>query len=97
MRRYLGARDRGGRAAAIHGVLASSGRDGGAVWKPRYVPCARAGSLYRRRHLRMPAGEAARIALGLVIPFVLIPHIIGMRVQHATFRVDDTYTQMILT
>ncbi|HEV7411576.1 MAG TPA: hypothetical protein VGO01_24095, partial [Bradyrhizobium sp.] len=36
-------------------------------------------ALYRRRHLRMPAGEAWQLALGLMIPLLLIPHAAGVR------------------
>src|SRR5687767_4314670 len=37
-------------------------------------------SLYQRRHLRMPRWEVLRLALGLLIPLQLIPHIFGTRV-----------------
>ena len=36
-------------------------------------------ALYRRRHLRIPAGEAWQLALGLTIPFLLITHAAGIR------------------
>jgi adenylate cyclase len=36
-------------------------------------------SLYRRTTLRMPAWEAAQLVLGLAIPPLLIPHIVGTR------------------
>ncbi|HET7197349.1 MAG TPA: 2Fe-2S iron-sulfur cluster-binding protein, partial [Burkholderiales bacterium] len=36
-------------------------------------------SLYRRTTLRMPAWEAAQIALGLAIPPLLVAHIVGTR------------------
>lgn len=42
-------------------------------------------ALYRRRHLRMPAGEAWQLGLGLCIPLLLIPH--GM----AGMLSDDLY------
>jgi len=38
-------------------------------------------SLYRRSTLRMPAWEAAQLALGLAIPLLLIPHIVGTRLS----------------
>ena len=34
-------------------------------------------SLYRRRHLRMPAWEATQLVLGLLIPPLLVSHKIG--------------------
>ncbi len=42
-------------------------------------------ALYRRRHLRMPAGEAWQLGLGLTIPLLLISH--GMTGMFA----DDLY------
>jgi adenylate cyclase len=36
-------------------------------------------ALHRRRHLRIPAGEAWQLALGLSIPFLLIQHAAGIR------------------
>jgi adenylate cyclase len=38
--------------------------------------------LYRRRTLRMPAWEMAQIALGLLIPFWLVVHLVGTRGVH---------------
>jgi hypothetical protein len=37
-------------------------------------------SVYRRRHIRMPAWEAAQLLLGLLIPPLLVTHL----VRHAT-------------
>src|SRR5262245_34942647 len=39
-------------------------------------------SLYRRRHLRMPAWEGWQLILGLTIPPLLIPHVVGTRLSH---------------
>jgi adenylate cyclase len=36
-------------------------------------------ALHRRRHLRLPAGEAWQLGLGLAIPFLLITHAGGIR------------------
>jgi adenylate cyclase len=44
-------------------------------------------ALHRRRHLRLPAGEAWQLALGLAIPLLLITHAAGIRFgefQYAT-------------
>lgn len=38
-------------------------------------------ALYRRRTLRMPAREAAQLLLGLSLPFLLIPHVLGTRLE----------------
>ncbi|QFU15696.1 adenylate/guanylate cyclase domain-containing protein [Microvirga thermotolerans] len=38
-------------------------------------------ALYRRRTLRMPAREAAQLLLGLSLPFLLIPHVSGTRLE----------------
>jgi adenylate cyclase len=53
-------------------------------------------ALYRRRHLRMPAAEAAQLILGLAIPPLLISHIMGTRLAHAWFDVTDSYTRVVL-
>jgi adenylate cyclase len=38
-------------------------------------------ALYRRRTLRMPRSEAAQLILGLSLPFLVIPHVVGTRVE----------------
>jgi adenylate cyclase len=53
-------------------------------------------SLYRRRHLRMPAWEAAQLVLGLAIPPLLVSHIVGTRLAHVTFDVTDSYARTVL-
>jgi adenylate cyclase len=40
-------------------------------------------ALYRRRTLRMPPSEAVQLAFGLSLPFLLIPHVVGIRVELA--------------
>ena len=47
--------------------------------------------LYRRRTLRMPPWEMAQIALGLMIPFWLVVHVIGTRGVHELYGVHDSY------
>jgi len=51
--------------------------------------------LYRRQHLRMPAWEATQTALGLAIPVLIAPHIIGTRIEAALFGVHDTYARLL--
>ncbi len=53
-------------------------------------------SLYRRRTLRMPRWEATQLVLGLCIPPLLAGHIVGNRLAHEWFGVDDTYTRLVL-
>lgn len=38
-------------------------------------------ALFRRRTLRMPWREAAQLAFGLSLPFLLIPHVVGTRIE----------------
>ncbi|WP_112661611.1 adenylate/guanylate cyclase domain-containing protein [Microvirga flavescens] len=38
-------------------------------------------ALYRRRTLRMPFKEAAQLVLGLSLPFLLVAHVVGTRVE----------------
>lgn len=52
-------------------------------------------ALYRlalRSTLKMPAWELVQIASGLLIPVLLIPHIVGMRIGSAFFGTDWDYT-----
>ena len=53
-------------------------------------------SLFRRRHLRMPAWEATQLGLGLLIPPLLIQHVVGTRVAVLLFDVIDSYTRTLL-
>lgn len=48
-------------------------------------------ALYRRRTLRMPAADLWQLVLGLSIPFLLIPHVLGTRVRSAMSSFEDTY------
>jgi adenylate cyclase len=52
-------------------------------------------ALFRRRHLRIPALEAWQLALGLAIPLLLAPHIIGVRVGASFFGLDDSYRTVL--
>jgi adenylate cyclase len=54
-------------------------------------------SLYRRRHLRMPGWEATQLAVGLLIPPLLVSHVVGTRLAHAWFDADDPYGRVALT
>ena len=53
-------------------------------------------SLYERRSLVMPWGEAAQLALGFAIPFLLLSHIIGTRGAYQIAGTNDTYTYVLL-
>ncbi|ACA16753.1 adenylate/guanylate cyclase [Methylobacterium sp. 4-46] len=51
--------------------------------------------LAARRSLRMPAWEAGQVALGLAIPFFLLPHIVGTRVANLLYGLDTGYPAVI--
>jgi adenylate cyclase len=44
-----------------------------------------------RATLRLPRWELVQIALGIFIPFLLLPHIINTRIAHVFFNVNDIY------
>jgi adenylate cyclase len=44
-----------------------------------------------RATLRLPRWELTQIALGLMIPFFLLPHIVNTRIAHVYFDVNDIY------
>jgi adenylate cyclase len=44
-----------------------------------------------RNTWRMPPWEFAQIASGLLIPFLLLPHIVNTRMAHTVFGVEDIY------
>jgi adenylate cyclase len=52
-------------------------------------------ALYRRRTLRMPAREAWQMVLGLSIPFLLVSHVVGTRVQDALGGEPIQYATMV--
>ncbi|MCB1343255.1 MAG: adenylate/guanylate cyclase domain-containing protein [Pseudooceanicola sp.] len=51
--------------------------------------------LANRRTLRMPVWEAVQIALGIVIPLLLIVHIVFTRVAHSEYGVNDRMGYLI--
>lgn len=53
-------------------------------------------ALYTRRQLRMPPLEALRVLIGLSIPPLLAGHVVGTRVAHAWFGVEDAYTLVLM-
>jgi adenylate cyclase len=54
-------------------------------------------ALYQRRHLRMPAWEAAQLALGLAVPALLAAHVVGTRLAFERFHVTDSYERVVWT
>ena len=59
--------------------------------------CLAIWALYQRRHWRMPASEMLQLVFGLTIPLLLTIHIVGTRLTHEYFGVDDSYTLTVLT
>ncbi len=47
--------------------------------------------LANRSTMRLPPWELFQIALGLLIPFLLFPHIVNTRIAHVYFGVEDNY------
>jgi adenylate cyclase len=70
--------------AALYGALLT--HLGLAIW-----------ALYQRRHLRMPLSEMLQLLFGLTIPVLLSIHIVGTRLTHEFFGVNDSYTLLVLT
>jgi adenylate cyclase len=52
-------------------------------------------ALYRRRTLRMPSIEAFQLGLGLLIPYLLIPHAFDVRLGYSLFGFEDTYYRVV--
>jgi adenylate cyclase len=52
-------------------------------------------ALWRRRHLRIPAAEAWQLGLGLLIPFLMIPHAANVRLGAVLYGLDDTYYRLL--
>ncbi len=52
-------------------------------------------ALFKRRTLRMPLKEAAQLVLGLSLPFLLIPHVVGTRVELSLTARDVGYPDVI--
>jgi adenylate cyclase len=53
-------------------------------------------ALYQARHLRLPRWEIVRLALGLAMPFMLVPHIFGTRVLADVYQFRDTYAYVVV-
>ena len=53
-------------------------------------------ALYRRRTLRMPAWEAMQLVLGLTIPPILASHVVGNRLAHELYGINDSYARVLL-
>jgi len=51
-------------------------------------------ALYQRRTFRMPALEAARLILGLSLPYLLAEHYAGTQLAHVLFGQDDRYAHI---
>jgi len=52
-------------------------------------------ALYRRRTLRMPLREAMQLSLGLALPFLLIPHVTGTRIELALTGHEADYPDVV--
>ena len=52
-------------------------------------------ALYRRRHMRIPRAEAMQLGLGLLIPFLLLPHVVNVRLGASLYGLDDSYYRIL--
>jgi adenylate cyclase len=52
-------------------------------------------ALYRRRHLRIPAGELWQLALGLAIPLLLIPHAAAIALGNTVYGLEVGYPRLL--
>ncbi|MDA8523520.1 adenylate/guanylate cyclase domain-containing protein [Acidovorax sp. NCPPB 4044] len=52
-------------------------------------------ALWRRHTWRMPAVEALRIALGLLLPLLLVAHVVGTRWLGSTWGVEPSYLRIV--
>ncbi|WP_280190419.1 adenylate/guanylate cyclase domain-containing protein [Delftia sp. PS-11] len=52
-------------------------------------------ALWRRRSLRMPALEAARLALGLCLPLLLALHVPATRLAQEAWAIDPSYARIV--
>lgn len=52
-------------------------------------------ALWRRKTLRMPAWEFAQLALGLLVPLLLIPHVFGTRIASEMLGTTPTYRGVV--
>jgi adenylate cyclase len=53
-------------------------------------------AVYQARHLRLPRWEIVRLALGLAMPFMLIPHIFGTHLLGALYDFRLTYAYVVV-
>jgi len=53
-------------------------------------------ALWQRRTLRLRFAEAAQLALGFVIPLLLVGHVIGTRISDSFFHTDIGYYVYLL-
>jgi adenylate cyclase len=53
-------------------------------------------AVYQARHLRLPRWEIVRLALGLAMPFMLVPHIFGTHVLGALYDFQTTYAYVVV-
>ncbi len=53
-------------------------------------------ALYERRQFRYKAPEITQLVLGLSIPFLLVTHFVGVRLQPALFGRDLYYAQVLI-
>ena len=54
-------------------------------------------ALYERRRLHMSVPELIQLTFGLTIPVLLTVHIVGTRLMHEFFGVNDSYTLLVVT
>jgi adenylate cyclase len=54
-------------------------------------------SIYSRRSLRLPPWQWVQLALGLLIPLLLMIHVIGTRVAEILFDVDNIYQSVLIS
>ncbi|QGM47282.1 adenylate/guanylate cyclase domain-containing protein [Methylocystis heyeri] len=52
-------------------------------------------ALLRRRHLRMPAVQAVQYGLGLLIPLLILPHAVNVRLGYSFYSLDDSYYRIL--
>ncbi len=52
-------------------------------------------ALYRRRTLRMTLREASQLGLGLLLPFLVLSHVVGARIEPALTGVPSTYADQL--
>ena len=53
-------------------------------------------TLYRRRHLRMPPGEAVQLSLGLLIPVLILEHVVSTRIAESFLGLEGSYERLMI-